>query len=177
MISQVKQYGITSPLLYFVDLQNSKIIMQKLQGQLIRDLQDENLIRICKKVGKIVATLHKNEVMHGDLTTSNFILVNHNKEDDYTHRNRAHNKKASINIDKVAIIDFGLSQKTNRTEDYAVDLRLFKGILYSAHVRIMESGWKRFISGYRTESDSSFTDKVLKQLSYIESRGRYATVV
>ena len=93
--------------------------------------------------------------MHGDLTTSNFILYN----------------------DHVYLIDFGLSQKTIKPEDHAVDLRLLKEILNSAHAQIMELSWKNFLFGYKSIVGSSNFSKILNLVSVIESRGRYATVV
>ena len=58
------------------------------------------IIRTCKEIGQIVGVLHKNGVMHGDLTTSNFII----------------SQKGLV------ILDFGLSQKTDKIDDYAIAL-------------------------------------------------------
>ena len=99
--------------------------------------------------------LHKNGVMHGDLTTSNFILFKN----------------------KVYMIDFGLSQKTIKPEDHAVDLRLIKEILNSAHAAIMKPSWKNFLLGYKSVVGLEKFQKTLNLVSVIESRGRYATVV
>jgi TP53 regulating kinase-like protein len=93
--------------------------------------------------------------MHGDLTTSNFILYKN----------------------KVYVIDFGLSQKTTKSEDHAVDLRLIKEILNSAHAKIMESAWKNFLSGYKSAVGEVAYAKIIHLVTVIESRGRYATVV
>ena len=93
--------------------------------------------------------------MHGDLTTSNFILF--------------HNV--------VYVIDFGLSQNTIKSEDQAVDLRLIKEILNSAHAKIMTNAWKNFLLGYKSIVGNTNYVKITKLVSDIESRGRYATVV
>ena len=69
--------------------------------------------------------MHKHGIMHGDLTTSNFIL----------------DKK------KLFLIDFGLASRTEKPDDHAVDLRLFKEILNSAHAEVMEKSWKNFQKG------------------------------
>ncbi|MFB5610156.1 MAG: Kae1-associated kinase Bud32, partial [Nitrosarchaeum sp.] len=74
-------------------------------------------------------------------------------------------------------IDFGLSQKTIKSEDHAVDLRLIKEILNSAHAKIMEYAWKNFLSGYKSMVGSANYVKITNLVSVIESRGRYATVV
>ena len=155
ILHQVKSVGILCPLVYFVNLKNSSITMQEIPGIPVHDLPNSKIITLSKDIGKIVGLMHKNGIMHGDLTTSNFIL----------YQNR------------VYVIDFGLSQNTVKSEDHAVDLRLIKEILNSAHAQIMESSWKNFLLGYKSVVQSNVYFKILKLVSDIESRGRYATVV
>ena len=155
IISEVKSFGISTPLIYFVDTKNCTILMQYITGTLIYDLPKSKLTLICKKIGQVVGTMHKNGVMHGDLTTSNFILSH----------------------GKLFVIDFGLAVRTKKSEDHAVDLRLFKEILNSAHVSVMKNAWKNFLQGYKTAVGISRFNKVTNLVSVIESRGRYATVV
>jgi len=155
IISEVKSFGISTPLVYFVDTKNCTILMQYITGTLIYDLPKSKLTLICKKIGQVVGTMHKNGIMHGDLTTSNFILSH----------------------GKLFVIDFGLAVRTKKPEDHAVDLRLFKEILNSAHVSVMKNAWKNFLQGYKTAVGISRFNKVTNLVSVIESRGRYATVV
>jgi TP53 regulating kinase-like protein len=155
MLSLVKSFGIPTPLVYFVNLEKSMIVMQEIPGKSVHDLPELKIIEISKQIGKLVGLLHKNGVMHGDLTTSNFILFK--------------------NI--IYMIDFGLSQNTIKPEDHAVDLRLIKEILNSAHAKIMESSWKNFLLGYKSVVGNAYQTKIVKLVSDIESRGRYAQVV
>ncbi|MDH3618450.1 MAG: KEOPS complex kinase/ATPase Bud32 [Nitrosopumilus sp.] len=154
-ISEVKSYGIPTPLIYFVNLKKSLIFMQHIAGKPIHDLSNSKIISLSKQMGSLVGLLHKNGIMHGDLTTSNFILFKN----------------------KVYIIDFGLSQKTIKSEDHAVDLRLIKEILNSAHASIMKQSWKFFLEGYKLSVGASKFQKIINLVSIIEGRGRYATVV
>jgi TP53 regulating kinase-like protein len=101
-IMEVKSFGIPAPLVYFVNLEKSSIMMQRIPGKPIHDLPDSKVIALAKQMGNLVGMLHENGIMHGDLTTSNFIFFQN----------------------KVYVIDFGLSQKTIKPEDHAVDLRL-----------------------------------------------------
>jgi TP53 regulating kinase-like protein len=151
----VKSFGIPSPLVYFVNLEKSMIVMQEIPGKSVHDLSKLKIVEVSKEIGKLVGLLHKNGVMHGDLTTSNFILFK--------------------NI--IYMIDFGLSQNTIKPEDHAVDLRLIKEILNSAHAKIMESSWKNFLMGYKSIVGTTYQTKIVKLVSDIESRGRYAQVV
>jgi TP53 regulating kinase-like protein len=155
MISQAKEFGIPTPLVYFVNLEKTSILMQEIPGIPVHDLPESKIISLSKEIGKLVGLLHKNGIMHGDLTTSNFILFK--------------------NI--VYMIDFGLSQNTIKPEDHAVDLRLIKEILNSAHAKIMQSTWKNFLMGYKSIVGITYHTKIVKLVSDIESRGRYAKVV
>jgi len=155
ILSQVKSFGIPAPLVYFVNLEKALIIMQEIPGKPIHDLPELKIVELSKEIGKLVGMLHKNGVMHGDLTTSNFILFKNT----------------------VFVIDFGLSQNTIKPEDHAVDLRLIKEILNSAHAKIMDVSWKNFLSGYKSVVGNANYVRITKLVSEIESRGRYATVV
>jgi len=73
IMSEVKEFGIRTPLIHFVDIKNCDIIMQKIDGVLVGDLPNIKLVNVCKKIGKLVGIMHKNGITHGDLTTSNFI--------------------------------------------------------------------------------------------------------
>lgn len=155
MISETKSFGITTPLVYFVDEKKCEIYLQLIKGKLVRDLPLNKIIKMCTEIGRIVGTLHKNGIMHGDLTTSNFILSDRG----------------------LVVLDFGLSQKTDKVDDYAIDLRLFKEVLNSAHAQIVEDAWVSFVLGYRKILGNMLTEKVLSHVSVIEKRGRYANVV
>lgn len=155
MISEVKSFGVSTPMVYFVDQKKCKIFLQYVSGKLVRDLPGNMIIKICKEIGRIVGILHKNGIMHGDLTSSNFILTE----------------------ERLVIIDFGLAQKTEKVEDHAIDLRLFKEVLNSAHVDIVAKAWKSFLNGYKKIVGGTRMERVIAQLSVIEKRGRYANVV
>ena len=154
-ISQVKSIGIRAPLVYFVNLGDFSIVMQKIPGTPVHDLPESKIVTLSKEIGRLVGTMHRNGIMHGDLTTSNFLYFKNS----------------------VYVLDFGLSQKTAKPEDHAVDLRLIKEILNSAHARIMEPSWKNFLAGYRSAVGGRYCAKITNLVSLIEGRGRYAKVV
>ena len=155
IISEVKSFGISTPLIYNMDTKNCTIIMQYIVGTLVNDLSESKLIKSCIEIGKIVGLMHKNGIMHGDLTTSNFI----------------------VSKGKMFVLDFGLSNKTIKPEDHAVDLRLLKEILNSAHTKIMNKAWSNFLKGYKSAVGSSHFSKITNLVKVIESRGRYANVI
>jgi len=155
IISEVKSYGISTPLIYNMDTKNCTIMMQHIDGKLVNELSESKLIKSCIEIGKVVGTMHKNGIMHGDLTTSNFIVYK----------------------GRIFVLDFGLANKTNKPEDHAVDLRLLKEILNSAHAKIMNKAWSNFLKGYKSVVGPTRFSKVTDLVKVIESRGRYANVV
>ncbi len=155
MLCLVKSFGVSAPLVYFVNPKTASIIMQEIPGRPVHDLAEQKIIKLSKTIGELVGTLHKNGVMHGDLTTSNFILYR----------------------DTIFVLDFGLAQVSTKPEDHAVDLRLIKEILNSAHAKIMSSAWNNFLNGYRGVVGSTYHAKIIRLVSEIEGRGRYAQVV
>jgi TP53 regulating kinase-like protein len=155
IISEVKSFGISTPLIYNMDIKNCTIIMQYIVGTVVKDLSESKLIKSCFQIGKIVGVMHKNGIMHGDLTTSNFI----------------------VSKGKMFVLDFGLANKTNKPEDHAVDLRLLKEILNSAHTKIMNKAWSNFLKGYKSAVGTAYFSKITNLVKVIESRGRYASVV
>ncbi|RNJ76178.1 MAG: Kae1-associated serine/threonine protein kinase [Nitrosopumilus sp. D6] len=155
MLSHAKSIGIPAPLVYFVDVTKSSIIMQRIPGRPVHDLPGSRIILLSKTMGRLAGIMHKNSIIHGDLTTSNFLLCD----------------------GSVFVVDFGLSQNSSRLEDHAVDLRLIKEILNSAHAAVMKQAWKNFVSGYGSAVGSATCSQILELVSEIEGRGRYATVV
>jgi TP53 regulating kinase and related kinases len=149
ILSQVKFFGINTPFIYFLDINNFEIIMEYIEGKTIKDFFYSDL---CINIGEIVGTLHCNNIVHGDITTSNFII--------------------SLN-GTIFIIDFGLSFFSERYEDKAADIRLFKEILTSFHVEDFDKSFKNFYDGYK-KICGSITSKVFKTVGEIEKRGRYS---
>ena len=125
------------------------ILIKKIEGKLVKDvLEKSDYKKLCAEIGKKVAILHNNLIIHGDLTTSNMI---YNKE--------------------IYFIDFGLSFFSEKAEDRAVDLHLLKEALESKHYKIWEACFKSVLEGYRKEASKS--GETLKRLEAVEKRGRY----
>ncbi len=137
------------PKLILSDDKNMLIKMQFLKGKKLRDaLNKNNCVRLCKELGKKIAILHKNNIIHGDLTTSNMIF---NKE--------------------IYFIDFGLSFFSDKTEDKAVDIHLLRQALESKHHEIFKKSFKAVLSGYKIKNP--YYKIIMKRLEKVEARGRY----
>jgi Kae1-associated kinase Bud32 len=129
---------------------------------------------ICKTIGEEVAKLHQNDIIHGDLTTSNLILVN-----DTTSKSKRGDKGF-----KIFFIDFGLGYISHKIEDKAVDLHLLKQALEAKHFENWETLFNEVLKGYKTyrlqtslglvrQSQTKESNKVLERIKVIDKRGRY----
>jgi len=158
MIHRVKQVGVASPLLYFVDPADSILVMEFVEGARMKDFISTSprseSVPLFKLLGCMIATLHTKGIMHGDLTTSNVI----------------------VNPNGLVMIDFGLSIATTRLEDQAVDLRLIKETLTGAHSDLAAVALESLFDGYRETVGERRFRAVTRQLRDIERRGRYARV-
>jgi TP53 regulating kinase-like protein len=146
-MSAAKSAGVMSPFVYFVDPAKAEIIMEFIEGQNVRDVLTPD---ICYKIGRCAALLHTSNIIHGDLTTSNFVM----------------NKR-------LVLLDFGLSYYSERTEDMATDIRLIKEVFTSAHIAVRKA-FPLFIEGYASVAAGKKTGKILENVRKIEQRGRYA---
>ena len=129
--------------------ERENLIIENIGGKLVKEvLENSDYKKLCSEIGKKIAILHNNSIIHGDLTTSNMIL---NKQ--------------------IYFIDFGLSFFSEKPEDKAVDLHLLKEGLESKHYKIWEACFKSALDAYRKEAKRS--KDILKRLEVVEKRGRY----
>ncbi len=148
---KAKDARVNVPFVSHKDEKKHILYMDYIDGdrlsETLNDYDEKIQFRIMKKLGGQVALLHENNLIHGDLTTSNTIWKD----------------------DKVFIIDFGLGFVSTKPEDKAVDIHLIKQALEAKHFQNHEDLFKHFCKGY-VWPDSK---KVLQRLEIVEKRGRY----
>jgi len=153
LISEARKSGVSVPIIYDIDLEKGIIVMQYLKGDRLKDifnsLDEEKRKKICIEIGKSIGKLHKNDIIHGDITTSNIILYD----------NSLH------------FIDFGLGEKSSEIESKGVDLHVLMEAISSAHSKYSES-FKFVLDGYKKEIKDDY-EKVEKKIEEILRRGRY----
>lgn len=152
LIRRVRELGIVAPDVYSVNKQSGVIEMEFIEGRKLRDCLNERNISLCREIGRMIGVMHLNGIIHGDLTTSNIIL----------------RKKGKKN--ELVFIDFGLGQNSNKIEDKAVDLIVFKKTFLATHFKL-KKGWALIRKGYMEEGKEG--EKVLKHMEAVEKRGRY----
>jgi Kae1-associated kinase Bud32 len=152
LISEARGFGVSTPILYDVDVSQNQIVMDFIDGVRIKErlheIDPQEQKDLCLEIGKCLGKLHKNHLIHGDLTTSNMILRN----------------------DKIHFIDFSLGGKSKEIEDKGVDLHLLSEAFESTHSEIFDK-FEHVLEGYKEEFEDA--DLVIKKVKEIEKRGRY----
>ncbi len=146
ILRELEKKGFRSPKL----LKEGKTVLEIefLKGRKVRDILSRKNFRGCAKdLGKKVAFLHNQGIIHGDLTTSNMIL----KKEAY-------------------LIDFGLSFYSQRIEDKAVDIHLFRQALESKHHEIWEDCFTVFAKEYAKHAKQG--KEIMERFREVEKRGR-----
>lgn len=140
LIERASRTGVNVPKILEVDEKKNILRIELIKGDKLRDVLKP---AHCRKIAQQVEKMHRANIVHGDLTTSNMIL----KETE------------------VYLIDFGLSSYSEKIEDKAVDLHLFKECLKSKHHKIWQKCWKEFDNNYNLKD-------VKAKLLVVEQRGR-----
>jgi len=150
LISRAKKIGVRTPVIYSIDKKGTAILMEFVDGARMKEaLNERNHKEFLKELGKKIAVLHNNSVIHGDLTTSNIII---------------HNKK-------MAFVDFGLGHISQKTEDKATDLLVFKKTFQATHFNIA-NGWEELLDAYVALADGG--KEIVAKIPEIEAKTRYS---
>eukprot|EP01080_Neovahlkampfia_damariscottae_P002071 gene2071-1943_t len=155
-IVKCQELGLPVPTVYHVDLKEAKIYMEHVHGITVKEFLYKNecdsteSLELAKIIGFTLAKLHNATLIHGDLTTSNFLL----RDGKY---------------DQLVIIDLGLSCKSNNIEDKAVDLYVLERALLSTHPN-SEKFNETMLNTY--EQSVSNSKNIMTRLEKVRQRGR-----
>ncbi|MDP6869979.1 MAG: KEOPS complex kinase/ATPase Bud32 [Candidatus Poseidoniaceae archaeon] len=165
LMIKLHSIGVPVPAIWDVDFENASIVMQKIEGKQLFEILNNGIsdAELLKKVGKAIRYLHRNAIIHGDLSTNN-ILISQNGEP--------------------YLIDLGLASMEYELEGYGIDLHVLHEILRASHPSI-DDAMKIVIEGY-LELDIELGDvipapggkppsatDVIKRLEQIMKRVRY----
>ncbi|MEB3797600.1 MAG: Kae1-associated kinase Bud32 [Caldisphaeraceae archaeon] len=152
IMMSIREKGINAPLVYAVYPSIGLIVMEYISAPSLKDLlssNSEKALGYFYEVGVLLSRLHSMGIVHGDFTTSNVLI------------------KGS----EIFLIDFGLSEFSNKIEDRAMDLHLFRRAILSTHPSAFERGFHAFLDAYSSHAKEA--DEVIKRSQEIELRGRY----
>jgi TP53 regulating kinase and related kinases len=156
LLHEAKAAGVPTPLIYMVNVPESSIIMEYIEGQQVKQLLNKvskaDRHDLCVKIGESIAQLHSHGLIHGDLTTSNMIQSTDGK---------------------IFFVDFGLGEKNTELEAQGVDMHLMKRALQSTHYQFWEECFQSVLCGYTSVLGIEKAEKVYEKIREIERRGRY----
>ncbi|XP_067645279.1 EKC/KEOPS complex subunit TP53RK [Eurosta solidaginis] len=171
--TRCKNAGILAPRILHADLNTRKIYMEYFENaitakdyiqrvvQEYKDSSDEVLNEFCTRIGSIIGKLHRNNIIHGDLTTSN-ILINPKGDD-------------ILKQYEIALIDFGLSHYNQGVEDKAVDLYVLERALLSTHSE-QPYLFGKILTAYRQECGKN-ENAVVSKFEEVRARGRKRNMI
>mmetsp|Transcript_15618 Transcript_15618/g.23843 ORF Transcript_15618/g.23843 Transcript_15618/m.23843 type:complete len:276 (-) Transcript_15618:1414-2241(-) len=200
-IGKAREAGIRVPQLYrydkqhcaihmeFIDLPTVKLVIKNCYDDDKKTYDDSKCVPILKQIGKNIALLHANNLVHGDLTTSNLLIRTtdgcghasspEKRTDEHKQDNENENENEDEDIDlqcpQIVMIDFGLSEGSNKVEDKAVDIYVLERAFVSTHPEseymidvILDEYRKVYVNGHQA---------VLKRLDAVRLRGRKRSMI
>lgn len=165
--------GLDVPQVFKLDLENGLLFMEYISDSIIakeylislaktdsdpKELE-EKLNNIAREIGKYIAILHRNEIIHGDLTSSNILV-----------------RKSTNESIKLVFIDFGLSFVSHQLEDKAVDLYVLERALLSTHSQHAQKIIDQILASYCIEYGRQH-EKVIERFEQVRLRGRKRTMI
>ncbi|XP_071524643.1 EKC/KEOPS complex subunit Tp53rkb [Panulirus ornatus] len=162
-LTRCRTFGIKTPIVYDVNLEKNEMILEKIADGLTvrnyiyqavnRNLSMDSSVMLCmaERIGKVLAKMHSNNIIHGDLTTSNMLLI------------------PPYDSSEIILIDFGLSSVDERVEDKAVDLYVLERAILSTHPST-EKFVAHILSVYGNRGESAIN--VIRRLDEVRLRGR-----
>ena len=161
-MARCRKQGIRTPAVYYVDQENRSIYMEHIQdGVLMKDYVNQKLKEndvaslhdLVQLIGRTVSAVHKEDVIHGDLTTSNMFY--------------------HPSTNSITVIDFGLSFVSALTEDKAVDMYVLERAFISTHPDT-EAMFADLLEAY---CEGKGGKSVVNKLNEVRARGRKRTMV
>jgi TP53 regulating kinase-like protein len=127
-LTRALKAGVRVPVLKALDLEHGWLMLEWIAGKSLREWLDvhqqradsrDEMEAVLSEVGQQIAKLHRADIVHGDLTTSNMMLLSP--------------ASSAGARPQVVMIDFGLSTVTSLVEDKAVDLYVLERAFLSTH--------------------------------------------
>ncbi|CAN8073278.1 unnamed protein product [Agarophyton chilense] len=150
VLLRLRKAGIRVPAVYSLDVKSGLLVMECVNGTTLKEFLQADRQggeEVMRRAGRAVARMHKNEIVHGDLTTGNIL----------------------VSEEQVCLIDFGLSSGNGTEEDLAVDLYVLERAVISAHSEKAQPLNEAFLQAYAEELKRP---GVIKRLEEVRARGR-----
>lgn len=203
--------GIRAPRLLGADYVNTFLIMSYEEGSTVKDALDADhaacakasaaaptttaaaalpspvTAALLRSIGVVVARLHNANMVHGDLTTSNFICTYPNAVTSNAGDGAAASAATSTaatatpallpTAEDIVVLDFGLISDKFSAEERAVDLYVLERAITSTHPYLADFASDVILEGYRSAADAKKGDEALRRLEAVRARGRKRSMV
>ncbi len=100
---------------------------------------EEFAFSVMREIGNAIGSMHDNDVVHGDLTTSNIMIRKTGSSSSNSEESKESDASSSRiifsseDIFQIVLIDFGLGMTQCNVEDKAVDLYVLERAFLSTH--------------------------------------------
>jgi Kae1-associated kinase Bud32 len=160
-LREARLAGVRTPAVMDIDLVGGGLVLERIEGPTVRRAMDElssgDRRRVARAIGQTMGHLHAAGMVHGDPTTSNFVLEDLPDEGQVT----------------LAVLDISLGGKTDALEDRGVDLRLLSEAFESTH-HAHQDLFEEILEGYQ-EAFPDGAGEAIGRMEAIAARGRYVT--
>ncbi|KAK0388239.1 hypothetical protein NLU13_4484 [Sarocladium strictum] len=182
ILAKCRRDGVRVPAVYALDELAGWLMLEWIEGAPVRVRinerlgnrregieEDAELGGLMRRMGAAVGQLHKNGIVHGDLTTSNMMLRQPTASESQGGAGNSSNLEG-----EVVIIDLGLASGSISDEDRAVDLYVLERAFGSTHPRA-ECLFGELLDAYKSTFKQATV--VLKKLEDVRQRGRKRSMV
>ncbi|GET89181.1 protein kinase, putative [Leishmania tarentolae] len=136
---------------------------------------------LLQSIGIVVARLHNSNIVHGDLTTSNFICTCSGLAAAAPDADGADAVASTLSVlptaEDIVVLDFGLISDKCSTEERAVDLYVLERAIASTHPYLSVFASDMILEGYRSAADPKKGEESLRRLEAVRARGRKRSMV
>jgi Kae1-associated kinase Bud32 len=153
--------GVRTPAVLDVDPGSGRLVLELVRGPTVRAALDglpaADRERVARALGASLGALHAGGMVHGDPTTSNFVLEGLDGDGPVV----------------LAMLDISLGGRADGVEERGVDLRLLSEAFESTH-HAHPGLFERVLEGY-SEAFPEGAAEALSRMEAIASRGRYVS--
>lgn len=159
LLVDARRAGVRTPLVYDVDLDKHRIVLEELPGPTLKELLERHvddraaLQPIVRAFGAALGRLHAGGISHGDLTSSNVLYPDGEGG-------------------APALLDLSMGSRSASLEEFGIDLHLVEEDLKSLHPE-GAALFRQFLTGY-DEGNPAGAKAVRKRAREIRGRVRYA---
>ncbi|KEG15135.1 protein kinase [Trypanosoma grayi] len=189
-----RKHGVEAPTVFAVDRDRCAIVMERIDGLMVRDVLNNEqggvsalAERLLRGMGEVVGLLHSADIIHGDLTTSNFMCRGQHldKEEGREHQQRGQVPQMFVRglaagtscREGLVVLDFGLVVDKNSAEERAVDLYVLERAIKSSHPFLEHVASSLVLDGYHRTIDVHKGAATVARLEAVRARGRKRSMV